>query len=99
MKRYADFLILLTNIDLIQLIFQRNATKLCDMKNCDNYSKPFKIILKQIETGPHSGKINEDRRVKELFMKLQDYIADESSTTETEIRRFNEMQLKLLVCI
>lgn len=69
------------------------------MKNCDNYSKPFKIILKQIETGPHSGKINEDMRVKELFMKLQDYIADESSTTETEIRRFNEMQLKLLVCI
>lgn len=66
------------------------------MKNCDNYSKPFKIILKQIEAGPHSGKINEDKRVKELFLKLQDYIADESSSTETEIRRFNEMQLKLL---
>lgn len=58
------------------------------MKNFDKYSMPFKIILKPIDAlPPHQLSINEDVHVKELFRKLQDYIAQDSAETETEIRR------------
>lgn len=59
------------------------------MMNCDNYSMPFKIILKPIDALPRflQVNINSDVRVKSLFDKLQDYIQSDSARTEAEIRR------------
>jgi proline-rich AKT1 substrate 1 len=50
---------------------------------------PFGVILKPIDVLPRALQvsINDDARVKSLFDKLQDYIARDSSETESEIRR------------
>lgn len=61
------------------------------MQSSDKYSLPFKIIVKQIY-GMKS-KIGSDVRYKQLFMKLEDYIANETANTEREIQQFTEAKL------
>lgn len=57
---------------------------------------PFGVILKPIEL-PRAlhVNINNDGRIKSLYVKLQDFIARDSSQTEAEIRRLTkEMNLR-----
>lgn len=67
----------------------RGREILSEMTKNENYSLPFKVILKQIDVLPNSMKstINEDVHVKSLFTKLQDFISHDTSETEAEIRK------------
>jgi hypothetical protein len=67
----------------------RDKNLLLEKIKNDNYSLPFKIILKPMELLPNKAKsaISEDVHVKHLFSKLQDYIAHDEKETEAEIRR------------
>lgn len=69
----------------------RDKNYLVEMiKKNDNYSMPFKIILKSIDLLPNTtmkSTINDDAHIKHLFGKLQDFIAKDKSETENEIRK------------
>lgn len=67
--------------------------KLLEMESCDKYSMPFKIILRQVDNYGKENLIGNDARIKQLYLKLQDYIADETANTEREIQQFNERKL------
>lgn len=73
-----------------QLLRDNNHLLLETIMNDKNFSLPFKIILKPIEESNISAlklNINGDVRLKDLFGRLQDFIAKDSSDTEAEIRR------------
>ena len=53
---------------------------------------PFKIILKPIDGLPRAfnTSINDDARIRSLYEKLQEFIARDTTQTETEIRKLNQ---------
>lgn len=69
----------------------RDREAFAEMTKNENYSLPFKVILKQIDVLPittiKSTSINDDVHVKNVFTKLQDFISQETSETEAEIRK------------
>lgn len=67
----------------------RDKNSIAEMIKNENYSLPFKMILKQIDLLPNTIKatINDDVHVKNLFTKLQDFISHDASETEAEIRK------------
>lgn len=75
----------------------RDGNAMSEMMKNENYSMPFKIILKQIDLLPNTIKstINDDIHVKNLFTKLQDFISHDAIETEDEIRKLqNRMNLR-----
>lgn len=73
----------------------RDKSLLLEIIKHENYSMPFKIILKPLELLPNVMKstialINDDMMCKSLFVKLQDYIAIDEKETEAEIRRIKQ---------
>jgi hypothetical protein len=78
---------------LINSNLLREGTYLLDMLKHENYSLPFKIILKPINLLPNGMKataINDNERIKMLFGKLQDYISQDALETENEIRKLTQ---------
>lgn len=75
----------------------RDKNAMSEMMKNENYSMPFKIILKQIDLLPNTIKstINDDVHVKNLIIKLQDFISHDAIETEDEIRKLqNRMSLR-----
>jgi hypothetical protein len=71
----------------------RDEKKLQQLESCDKYSLAFKIILRQVDNFGSENVIGNDARIKQLHMKLQDYIANETITIEREIQQFTERKL------
>lgn len=67
----------------------RDKSVMVEMMKNENYSLPFKIILKQIDLLPNTIKstTNDDVHAKKLLAKLQDFISQDAIETETEIRK------------
>lgn len=86
-----------SNEILVNGNLQRDKSAMSEMMKNENYSMPFKIILKQIDLLPNTIKstINDDVHVKNLIMKLQDFISHDAIETEDEIRKLqNRMSLR-----
>lgn len=67
------------------------------MRNCDKYSVPFEIIVNPLVGLPGNIPlgINDDVRAKSMFDKMQQFIVNEQTKTDAEIRRLTtEMNSK-----